>query len=116
MCIRDRVIFTCKINSIVRIGKNGIICYPCFMLYKKITEKFCNIFYRKSDAIKRFIIFQCVCSGAVYYAQLTQKKLQDTGYYEDSTPFKTTDEVVSHSYSPARCLLLAKHLFNITEL
>lgn len=39
----------------------------------------------------------------MYYAQLTQKKLQDTGYYEDNTPFKTTDEV---------CILLPSICFN----
>ncbi|XP_072156728.1 BAI1-associated protein 3 isoform X1 [Bemisia tabaci] len=34
-----------------------------------------------------------ICRGAHYYAQLVQKKLHDSGYYEDSGPFRTSDEV-----------------------
>jgi len=38
-------------------------------------------------------VFQCITSAAVYYADLTHQKLQDTGYYEDTTPFRISDEV-----------------------
>lgn len=36
---------------------------------------------------------QCICNAAIYYADLTHQKLQDTGYYEDNSPFKISDEV-----------------------
>lgn len=62
-----------------------------------------KFFVKNYNIIKWSILFQCVCSGAVYYAQLTQKKLQDTGYYEDNTPFKTSDEV---------CILFSCICFN----
>ncbi|XP_054287830.1 BAI1-associated protein 3-like [Macrosteles quadrilineatus] len=38
-------------------------------------------------------LIDCICSGAIYYAQLTQQKLQETGYYEDNSAFRTTDEM-----------------------
>lgn len=38
-------------------------------------------------------LFQCITSAAVYYADLTHQKLQDTGYYEDTAPFRISDEV-----------------------
>ncbi|XP_049958589.1 BAI1-associated protein 3 [Schistocerca serialis cubense] len=38
-------------------------------------------------------IIDCICGAAVYYADLTHQKLQDTGYYEDNAPFKISDEM-----------------------
>ncbi|XP_069688099.1 BAI1-associated protein 3 isoform X2 [Periplaneta americana] len=38
-------------------------------------------------------IIDCITSAAVYYADLTHQKLQDTGYYEDTAPFKISDEM-----------------------
>jgi hypothetical protein len=35
----------------------------------------------------------------VYYADLTHQKLQDTGYYEDTAPFKISDEVCLWFYA-----------------
>ncbi|XP_015609061.1 BAI1-associated protein 3 isoform X2 [Cephus cinctus] len=38
-------------------------------------------------------IIDAICSSAAYYAELTHQKLADGGYYEDQTPYKTTDEM-----------------------
>lgn len=48
-------------------------------------------------------LFQCITSAAVYYADLTHQKLQDSGYYEDTAPFKISDEV---------CLFFCKLCFS----
>ncbi|XP_039285685.1 BAI1-associated protein 3 isoform X2 [Nilaparvata lugens] len=34
-----------------------------------------------------------ICSGSLHYSQLVQQKLQETGYYEDTGAYKTTDEM-----------------------
>ena len=36
-----------------------------------------------------------VCNGAVLYADLIHKKLQQTGYYDDEGQFDVTDKVTS---------------------
>nr|CAD7438418.1 unnamed protein product [Timema bartmani] len=38
-------------------------------------------------------IIDIICSAAVYYADLTHKKLEDMGYYEETAPFKISDEM-----------------------
>ncbi|KMQ96482.1 bai1-associated protein 3-like protein, partial [Lasius niger] len=37
--------------------------------------------------------YQAICSSAAYYAEITHQKLADSGYYEEHTPYKTTDEM-----------------------
>jgi hypothetical protein len=61
-----------------------------------INKRYENVY---TDVIRHIIlftflcVFQCITSAAVYYADLTHQKLQDTGYYEDTAPFKISDEV-----------------------
>lgn len=43
----------------------------------------------------RFCFLQAICSSAAYYAEITHQRLADTGYYEEHTPYKTTDEVIA---------------------
>lgn len=38
-------------------------------------------------------LLDAICECAKYYVELTQKKLRETGYYEDQGPFKITDEM-----------------------
>ncbi|XP_054012271.1 BAI1-associated protein 3 isoform X3 [Hylaeus anthracinus] len=40
-------------------------------------------------------VIDAICSSAAYYAELTHQKLADAGYYDDQTPYKTTDEVIA---------------------
>lgn len=42
-----------------------------------------------------FLLLQAICSAAAYYAEMTHQKLADSGYYEEQTPYKTTDEVIA---------------------
>ena len=41
------------------------------------------------------LLSQAICSSAAYYAEITHQKLADSGYYEEQTPYKTTDEVIA---------------------
>ncbi|XP_043289714.1 BAI1-associated protein 3 isoform X2 [Venturia canescens] len=38
-------------------------------------------------------VIDAICSAAAYYAEMTHQKLADSGYYEEQTPYKTTDEM-----------------------
>ncbi|XP_070168041.1 BAI1-associated protein 3 isoform X3 [Polyergus mexicanus] len=40
-------------------------------------------------------VVDAICSSAAYYAEITHQKLADSGYYEEHTPYKTTDEVIA---------------------
>ncbi|EZA54548.1 BAI1-associated protein [Ooceraea biroi] len=38
-------------------------------------------------------VIDAICSSAAYYAEITHQRLADSGYYEEHTPYKTTDEM-----------------------
>ncbi|XP_066592429.1 BAI1-associated protein 3 isoform X2 [Prorops nasuta] len=38
-------------------------------------------------------VIDAICSSAAYYAEITHQQLADSGYYEEQTPYKTTDEM-----------------------
>ncbi|XP_011338409.1 BAI1-associated protein 3 isoform X3 [Ooceraea biroi] len=40
-------------------------------------------------------VIDAICSSAAYYAEITHQRLADSGYYEEHTPYKTTDEVIA---------------------
>lgn len=63
--------------------------------------------------LHRFIDPQAICECGRFYVDLIQKKLRDSGYYDDVTsPYKTSEEVnyffvneVPFSLCPSRLLL-----------
>lgn len=36
-----------------------------------------------------------MCEAVLFYAQLVHQRLKDSGFYEDISAFKTSDEVIS---------------------
>ncbi|XP_017887694.1 BAI1-associated protein 3 isoform X2 [Ceratina calcarata] len=87
----DRI---CTSEYIVKHGTSAIDVTACFYQIKEFWKKLAwpdlvgsyNLVLKVVDAI---------CSSAAYYTELTHQKLADSGYYEDQTPYKTTDEVIA---------------------
>ncbi|XP_076667027.1 BAI1 associated protein 3 isoform X1 [Andrena cerasifolii] len=87
----DRI---CTGEYIVKHCTSAIDVTACFYQIKEFWKKLTwpdlpgsyNLVLKVVDAI---------CSSAAYYAELTHQKLADSGYYEESTPYKTTDEVIA---------------------
>ena len=42
------------------------------------------------------MIFQDVCEGATFYADLIHQKLKQAGYYDDVGQFDVTEQVGAH--------------------
>ncbi|XP_050539077.1 BAI1-associated protein 3 isoform X2 [Daktulosphaira vitifoliae] len=38
-------------------------------------------------------LLDAMCEAVLFYAQLVQQRLKDSGFYEDISPYKTTDEI-----------------------
>ncbi|XP_024086156.1 BAI1-associated protein 3 isoform X2 [Cimex lectularius] len=82
----------CSGDYIVKHSTSAVDTSACFYQMKEFWKQLAwpdlvgsyNLLYKLIDSIS---------SGAIYYSQITQQKLQDTGYYEDTGPFKTTDEM-----------------------
>ncbi|KAL1129161.1 hypothetical protein AAG570_013692 [Ranatra chinensis] len=82
----------CSGDLIVKHSTSAVDTSACFYQMKEFWKQLSwpdlvgsyNLIYKLTDSI---------CGGAIYYSQLTQQKLQDTGYYEDTSPFRTTDEM-----------------------
>ncbi|CAK9803609.1 BAI1-associated protein 3 [Anthophora plagiata] len=87
----DRI---CTGEYIVKHGTSAIDVTACFYQIKEFWKKLAwpdlpgsyNLVLKVVDAI---------CSSAAYYAEITHQKLADSGYYEEQTPYKTTDEVIA---------------------
>ncbi|XP_016914584.1 BAI1-associated protein 3 isoform X1 [Apis cerana] len=86
----DRI---CTGDYIVKHGTSAIDVTACFYQIKEFWKKLAwpdlpgsyNLVLKVVDAI---------CSSAAYYAEIIHQKLAESGYYEDQTPYKTTDEVI----------------------
>lgn len=39
-----------------------------------------------------------MCEAVLFYAQLVQQRLKDSGFYEDVSAFKTSDDVINHIF------------------
>ncbi|KOC60100.1 BAI1-associated protein 3 [Habropoda laboriosa] len=82
----------CTGEYIVKHGTSAIDVTACFYQIKEFWKKLAwpdlpgsyNLVMKVVDAI---------CSSAAYYAEITHQKLADSGYYEEQTPYKTTDEM-----------------------
>ncbi|XP_043585463.1 BAI1-associated protein 3 isoform X1 [Bombus pyrosoma] len=87
----DRI---CTAEYIVKHSTSAIDVTACFYQIKEFWKKLAwpdlpgsyNLVLKVVDAI---------CSSAAYYAEITHQKLADSGYYEDQTPYKTSDEVIA---------------------
>ncbi|XP_076385468.1 BAI1 associated protein 3 isoform X2 [Megachile rotundata] len=87
----DRI---CTGEYIVKHCTSAIDVTACFYQIKEFWKKLAwpdlpgsyNLVLKVVDAI---------CSSAAYYAEITHQKLADSGYYEEQTPYKTTDEVIA---------------------
>ncbi|KAK9310328.1 hypothetical protein QLX08_000330 [Tetragonisca angustula] len=87
----DRI---CPGEYIVKHGTSAIDVTACLYQIKEFWKKLAwpdlpgsyNLVLKVVDAI---------CSSAAYYAEITHQKLADSGYYEEQTPYKTTDEVIA---------------------
>ncbi|XP_026297561.1 BAI1-associated protein 3 isoform X4 [Apis mellifera] len=85
----DRI---CTGDYIVKHGTSAIDVTACFYQIKEFWKKLAwpdlpgsyNLVLKVVDAI---------CSSAAYYAEIIHQKLAESGYYEDQTPYKTTDEM-----------------------
>ncbi|XP_043506388.1 BAI1-associated protein 3 isoform X2 [Frieseomelitta varia] len=85
----DRI---CPGEYIVKHGTSAIDVTACLYQIKEFWKKLAwpdlpgsyNLVLKVVDAI---------CSSAAYYAEITHQKLADSGYYEEQTPYKTTDEM-----------------------
>ncbi|XP_076385469.1 BAI1 associated protein 3 isoform X3 [Megachile rotundata] len=85
----DRI---CTGEYIVKHCTSAIDVTACFYQIKEFWKKLAwpdlpgsyNLVLKVVDAI---------CSSAAYYAEITHQKLADSGYYEEQTPYKTTDEM-----------------------
>jgi len=41
-------------------------------------------------------LLQAMCEAVLFYAQLVHQRLKDSGFFEDVSAFKTSDEVLSN--------------------
>ncbi|XP_066902110.1 BAI1-associated protein 3 isoform X2 [Halyomorpha halys] len=82
----------CSGDFIVKHSTSAVDTAACFYQMKEFWKQLAwpdlvgayNLLYK---------LMETISGGAVYFSQITQQKLQDTGYYEDTSPFKTTDEM-----------------------
>ncbi|KAK9502939.1 hypothetical protein O3M35_011619 [Rhynocoris fuscipes] len=82
----------CSGDYIVKHSTSAVDTSACFYQMKEFWKQLSwpdlvgsyNLLYK---------LIESISSGAIYYSQITQQKLQDTGYYEDTSAYKTTDEV-----------------------
>lgn len=75
-----------------------------YNLVLKVVDVSINLIYQglkgfrqtlNSPFLRCIFLLQAICSSAAYYAEITHQKLADSGYYEDQTPYKTSDEVIA---------------------
>uniref|UniRef100_A0A8D8TBQ9 BAI1-associated protein 3 n=1 Tax=Cacopsylla melanoneura TaxID=428564 RepID=A0A8D8TBQ9_9HEMI len=82
----------CSGDKIVKHSTSSIDVNACFYQMKEFWKQLCwpdiigayNLIMKLLDGI---------CGASTFYAQLVQQKLKDTGYYESTGPYKTTDEM-----------------------
>ncbi|XP_076763974.1 BAI1 associated protein 3 isoform X3 [Xylocopa sonorina] len=87
----DRI---CTSEYIVKHGTSAIDVTACLYQIKEFWKK---LAWPDLPGSYNFVlkVVDAICSSAAYYAEITHQKLADSGYYEEQTPYKTTDEVIA---------------------
>ncbi|XP_026686906.1 BAI1-associated protein 3-like, partial [Diaphorina citri] len=82
----------CSGEKIVKHSTSSIDVNACFYQMKEFWKQLCwpDIIGAYNLIMK---LLDVICGASTYYAQLVQQKLKDTGYYESTGPYKTTDEM-----------------------
>ncbi|KAK2576363.1 hypothetical protein KPH14_005712 [Odynerus spinipes] len=85
----DRI---CTGDFIVKHCTSAIDATACFYQIKEFWKKLAwpDLIGSYSFVLK---VIDAICSPAAYYAEITHQKLAESGYYEEQTPYKTTDEM-----------------------
>ncbi|XP_029160484.1 BAI1-associated protein 3 isoform X4 [Nylanderia fulva] len=85
----DRV---CTGEYFVKHCTSAIDATACFYQIKEFWKK---LAWPDLPGSYNFVlkVVDAICSSAAYYAEITHQKLADSGYYEEHTPYKTTDEM-----------------------
>ncbi|XP_076763973.1 BAI1 associated protein 3 isoform X2 [Xylocopa sonorina] len=85
----DRI---CTSEYIVKHGTSAIDVTACLYQIKEFWKK---LAWPDLPGSYNFVlkVVDAICSSAAYYAEITHQKLADSGYYEEQTPYKTTDEM-----------------------
>ncbi|KAL6435453.1 hypothetical protein ACFW04_005437 [Cataglyphis niger] len=84
----------CTGEYFVKHCTSAIDAVACFYQIKEFWKK---LAWPDLPASYNFVlkVVDAICSSAAYYAEITHQKLADSGYYEEHTPYKTTDEVIA---------------------
>ncbi|XP_025268949.1 BAI1-associated protein 3 isoform X1 [Camponotus floridanus] len=87
----DRI---CTGEYFVKHCTSAIDAVACFYQIKEFWKK---LAWPDLPGSYNFVlkVVDAICSSAAYYAEITHQKLADSGYYEEHTPYKTTDEVIA---------------------
>ncbi|XP_060811267.1 BAI1-associated protein 3 isoform X2 [Bombus pascuorum] len=85
----DRI---CTAEYIVKHSTSAIDVTACFYQIKEFWKKLAWPDLPGSYNLVLKVV-DIICSSAAYYAEITHQKLADSGYYEDQTPYKTSDEM-----------------------
>ncbi|KAL2736409.1 BAI1-associated protein 3 isoform X1 [Vespula maculifrons] len=87
----DRI---CTGDFIVKHCTSAIDATACFYQIKEFWKKLAwpDFIGSYSFVLK---VIDAICSPAAYYAEITHQKLAESGYYDEQTPYKTTDEVIA---------------------
>ncbi|KAL6435454.1 hypothetical protein ACFW04_005437 [Cataglyphis niger] len=82
----------CTGEYFVKHCTSAIDAVACFYQIKEFWKK---LAWPDLPASYNFVlkVVDAICSSAAYYAEITHQKLADSGYYEEHTPYKTTDEM-----------------------
>ncbi|XKL63074.1 hypothetical protein PGB90_005438 [Kerria lacca] len=82
----------CTGELIVKHSTSAVDTVNCFFQMKEFWKNLAwpDIIGSYNLVIK---LLETICECSKYYVELTQKRLRDTGYYEDQGPFKITDEM-----------------------
>ncbi|KAG7211433.1 hypothetical protein KM043_010720 [Ampulex compressa] len=82
----------CTGDYIVKHCTSAIDATACFYQIKEFWKK---LAWPDQPGSYNFVlkVVDAICSSAAYYAEITHQKLADSGYYEEQTPYKTTDEM-----------------------
>ncbi|XP_065210917.1 BAI1-associated protein 3 isoform X2 [Planococcus citri] len=82
----------CNGELIVKHSTSAVDTTNCFFQVKEFWKQLSwpDVVGSYNLVIK---LVEAICECARYYAELTQNKLKETGYYEEQGPFKITDEM-----------------------
>ncbi|KZC11069.1 BAI1-associated protein 3 [Dufourea novaeangliae] len=82
----------CAGEYIVKHCTSAIDVTACFYQIKEFWKKLAwpDVPGSYNSVLK---VVDAICSSASCYAEITHQKLSESGYYEEQTPYKTTDEM-----------------------